>query len=48
MYNNKEESIYNIFITYVETLLNDISHTELVQELKLNLDDAAYEKMMLR
>ena len=32
--------IINIFIEYVEPLLKDINHTELLQEWKLNLDDA--------
>ena len=42
-YNGKEEIINNIFGTYVEPLLNDINHTALLQEWKLNLDDAPYE-----
>ena len=36
--------IINIFIAYVEPLLKDINHPALLQEWKLNLDDAAYEK----
>ena len=44
MYSYKDESIYNIFSTYVEPLLDDINHPELVQEWKLNIDASAYEK----
>ena len=43
-YNDKEEIINNIFSTSVEPFLNDIKHTALLQERKLNLDAAAYEK----
>ena len=43
-FNHKEGSINNTFITYVELLLEDINNTELLQEWKLNLDAAAYEK----
>ena len=42
IYNDKEESIHNTFIAYVEPLLDNINHTELVQELKINLYAAAY------
>ena len=44
IYNGKEESIYNIFSTYVEPLLDDINHSELVQEWKINIDAAASGK----
>ena len=43
-YNGREESIKNIFGTYVETLLNDINHPALVQKWKLNIYAAAYEE----
>ena len=43
-YIDKEETINNTFIIYVEPLLNDINHLALIQEWKLNLDAAAYEK----
>ena len=36
--------VINIFIAYVVTLLKDINHLALLQEWKLNLDAAAYEK----
>ena len=48
IYNDKQGSTNNIFISYVEPLLDDINHTALVQEWKLNLDAAAYENLMLR
>ena len=44
IYNGKEESISNIFITYVEPLLNDINNDALAQECKINLNAVAYEK----
>ena len=44
IYNDKEEIINNIFIIYVELLLDDINHPALAQEWKLNLDATAYEK----
>ena len=34
----------NTFITYIEPLLNDINHPELIQEWKLNIDATAYGK----
>ena len=40
----KRKFINNTFIKYVEPLLDDINHPELIQERKLNLDSAAYEK----
>ena len=36
--------LINIFSLYIVPLLKDINHPELIQEWKLNLDDAAYEK----
>ena len=45
-YNDKEEIINNIFCTYVEPLLNDINYPALIQELKLNIDAAVYEKQI--
>ena len=36
--------IINIFSAYVVPLLKDINHPALLQEWKLNLDAAAYEK----
>ena len=46
-YYGKEEGINNIFSTYIETLLNDINHTVLVKEIKLNLDAPVYEKTLM-
>ena len=43
-YNDKGEIINNTFITYVEPLLDDFNNNALLQEWKLNLDDAAHEK----
>ena len=43
-YNDKEEIINNTLIKYVEPLLDNINHPELLQEWKLNLHAAAYEK----
>ena len=45
-YNDKEESINNIFSTYVQQLLDDINHPALVKGWKLNLDDSAYGKQL--
>ena len=42
-FNDKRETIINIFIEYVEPLLKDINHPEFLQEWKLNLDAAEYE-----
>ena len=42
-YIGEEKIIHNIFITYVETLLNYINHPALVQEWKLNIDAPSYE-----
>ena len=45
-YNEKDESINNMFSTYVEPLLNDINNPALLQEWKLNIDDAVYENQI--
>ena len=37
-YNDKNETIINIFSEYVEPLLKDINHPALLQEWKINLD----------
>ena len=39
-YNDKKENIINIFSEYVEPLLKDTNHPELLQEWKLNPDIA--------
>ena len=41
IYNIKEENINNVFSKYFELLLDDINHTALVKEWKLNIDAAA-------
>ena len=46
IYNDEYEIINNIFITYVEPLLDDINHPTLLEERKLNLDYAAYKKQL--
>ena len=46
IYNDKEESIHNTFIAYVEPLLDNINHPTLAEEQKLNLDAATYEKQL--
>ena len=43
-YIGEEKIIHNIFSAYVETLVNYINNTALVQEWKLNLDATVYEK----
>ena len=43
-YNDKEEILNNTIITYVEPVLNYINCYTLIQEWKINLDAAAYEK----
>ena len=43
-FNDTEEIINNTFITYVEPLLIYINHPALIQEWKLNIHAAAYEK----
>ena len=43
-YNNTEEIINNTFIIYLEPLLDDINNPALLQEWKLNIHAAAYEK----
>ena len=43
IYNDKQEIMNYICITYVKTLVYHINHPALVKEWKLNLDVAAYE-----
>ena len=43
-FNDKKDIIINIFSAYVEPLLKYINHPELLQEWKLNLDAAEYER----
>ena len=42
-YNDKKETIINIFSEYVAPLLKDINHPALHQEWKLNIDAVEYE-----
>ena len=42
-FNDKEEITNITLIMYVEPLLNDTIHPELIQERKLNIDSAAYK-----
>ena len=42
-YNDKKETMINIFSEYVEPLLNNINHPALLQEWKLNIDAAEYK-----
>ena len=43
-YNDKKERIINIFGEFVEPLLKYITHAALLQEWKINLDAAEYER----
>ena len=43
-FNNKNKMTINIFSAYVVPLLKYINHPALLQEWKLNIDAAAYEK----
>ena len=43
-FNDKNDMIIKIFSAYVEPLLKNIKHPALLQEWKLNIDDAQYEK----
>ena len=42
-YNDKKETVINIFSEYFEPLLKDINHISLLQEWKLNLYTAEYD-----
>ena len=46
-YIGENEIIYNIFITYVEPLLNYINHPALVKEWRLNIDATAYKNKLI-
>ena len=41
--NDKEQSINNIFIKYVEPLLDDINNPALVEEWKINIYATVYQ-----
>ena len=43
-FNDKNKMINNIFSAYVVPLLKYINHPSLLQEWKLNLDNASYER----
>ena len=44
LYRDKQEIIDETFFQYIKTLLQDIDHPALIQQLKQNIDAAAYEK----
>ena len=44
-YIDEKEIIHNTFSTYVQPLLNYISHPALAQKRKLNIDAPLYEKI---
>ena len=43
-FNDKKTITINIFSAYVVPMLKDRNHTALLQEWKLNIDDATYER----
>ena len=43
-FNDKKKTIIKIFSAYFVPLLKDINHPAFLQEWKLNLDAAAYER----
>ena len=44
VYNDKQKEIYDLFIEYLVTVMDDIDHTALIEEWKQNINAAAYEK----
>ena len=46
-FNEKKETTIKIFSSYVAPLLKDINNPEFLQEWKLNLDAADYEKKLM-
>ena len=47
-FNDKKETIINIFSEYVEPLLKYTNHHTLLQERKLNLDATEYKKILMQ
>ena len=45
-FNNQTEAMDILFITYVIPQIKEIYHPEIIQENKLNIDAAEYEKNM--
>ena len=45
-FNTKKEQMSNIFNTYVTPQIKEINHPEFLQEWKLNIDAAEYERNM--
>ena len=45
-FNNKKEAMDRLFSTYVTPQIKEIYHPEIIQEWKLNIDAAEYEKNM--
>ena len=45
-YNNNKEAMDRLFSTYITPQIKEIYHPEIIQESKLNIDAAEYEKNM--
>ena len=45
LYKNKEKEIYDLFLEYLVTVMENIDHPALIEEWKRNLDTAAYDKI---
>ena len=45
-YNNQKEVMDRLFSTYITSQIKEIYHLEIIQEWKLNIDAAEYEKNM--
>ena len=45
LYEDKQNEIYEPFIKYLFTILEDLDNISLIEEWKQNLDSAAYEKI---
>ena len=46
-FNTEKEETRRLFSTYVTPQIKEINHPEIIQEWKLNIDDAEYEKIWL-
>ena len=44
-YNTKEIEIDDLFLEYLVSVMEDLEHTELIEEWIQNLDATAYEKI---
>ena len=47
-YKNKEKEIYELFLEYIVTVMDDLDHHALIKEWKQNLDASAYEKNLYK